>query len=1032
MAFFPQTPGRLGLAAGFLSALLTVAPAAAQQSHWQLYGANEGLSQQTAQAFFQDSRGYLWVGTRAGLNRFDGADFTVFGVRQGLENDWINDITEDEYGVIWVGTNNGLSRWTEKDGFSHVGVEQGLPEKVVTNVASDGKGGLWVATAAGLSRWDGDTWTTFGDNSELAAAGAVVSFARAPDGLLYIGTTNGVWVHDGSRFLPVAEDRAGGRAVLGLDAGVDGTVWFSTGRTIHAVQEGRPTHQIDAPAGLTILNVAACDDGTAWVRTNRGVAHVRPNGLTEYSVQSGVPILTVISVFQDREGLLWVGGIGGIAKFIGRAFTNYTQTEGLGSNTVWQISRGPEGDLWVGTTSGLSRFDGDEWRTYTSVDGLAGAFVRTVMVDRAGTMWVGSIGGLAKRTGDHTFEVLPQIQPFGEVFWIVEDQDDRLWISTRTGGLLRESAEEADVFERVNVPGQRFSNSRMLVSATGELWASGDNGMSRWDGNAWHTYTQADGMPANEPYFLAEDHDGSIWFGYHSSRGVTRFDGVNFTTYTSADGLSSDAVYSVGVDHRNHVWVGTSAGVDRWDGERFVSLTQEDGFVGSEANAGSFLADADGTLWLGAIGGLSHYNPRWDPSRGSAPTVELGALRNEQGDPVTGSLSATGNQGQIHLPVHVLSQVNRAQIDVRFRLTARANNVLPSFFAATPPPAPWRSLTAPELTFNNLNPGSYEVEVQARKYRGEWSEPASLFLSVAPPYWQRWWFILMAAAFLAFVARGVLQWKLGRVRAQNEWLENHIRELEEADRIKNEFLSNMSHEIRTPIAGILGFTSVLREELEGPHLEFIDHIGASASRLQRTLNSVLELAQLKNDRLRIDLSPVVVGDEVRAAIDAMQSAALEKSLALTYTDQSGGAQAYSHPDHLARILDILVYNAVKFTEDGEVSVRIENDEQYVMLTVRDTGIGISEEFLPQLFEPFQQASTGANRTHEGNGLGLSITRRLVDLMGGTIEVESTLGEGSQFTVRLARVIEQPLAPPAGPRPPKSARPGRSTLKRETR
>ena len=142
------------------------------------------------------------------------------------------------------------------------------------------------------------------------------------------------------------------------------------------------------------------------------------------------------------------------------------------------------------------------------------------------------------------FEIvtLPVGQP--EIFWMAEDHLGTLWISTRGSGVLnaRRSPDGTRVWRQVEVPGQRFSNARMLAARDGAVWISGDNGLSRWDGDTWTTYTTADGLSANEPYFLAEDLQGVLWFGYHSSRGLTSFDGARFNTYTTADGLSSDAV----------------------------------------------------------------------------------------------------------------------------------------------------------------------------------------------------------------------------------------------------------------------------------------------------------------------------------------------------------------------------------------------------------------------------------------------------------------------------------------------------------
>ncbi|NNE69763.1 MAG: HAMP domain-containing histidine kinase [Rhodothermales bacterium] len=369
------------------------------------------------------------------------------------------------------------------------------------------------------------------------------------------------------------------------------------------------------------------------------------------------------------------------------------------------------------------------------------------------------------------------------------------------------------------------------------------------------------------------------------------------------------------------------------------------------------------------------------------------------GTPLDPESRTTGyDQRDLTARIDILSSVNRGQIEGQSRLISESAGL----FGRSESVSDWRWLSGAELSLGNLAPGSYELQVRARKYRGDWSETRTASFTVAAPFWQQWWFIALLAVGAFVLIRGFLAWKLRRVRLKNAVLQQHIRQLEEADRAKNEFLSNMSHEIRTPIAAILGFAAILREELRDAHIEFVDHITAGAQRLQRTLDSVLDLAQLSNDQLKIDLSPVDVGAEAAAAVTAMRHSAEKKGLTVRCFDESAGAHAYSHGAHLARVLDILIFNAIKFTDEGGVTVAVSATESMVHVKVSDTGIGIEPSFLPRLFEPFRQASTGAARTHEGNGLGLSITKRVIELMGGSVDVQSKPGEGSTFTVTLRR------------------------------
>jgi signal transduction histidine kinase len=226
----------------------------------------------------------------------------------------------------------------------------------------------------------------------------------------------------------------------------------------------------------------------------------------------------------------------------------------------------------------------------------------------------------------------------------------------------------------------------------------------------------------------------------------------------------------------------------------------------------------------------------------------------------------------------------------------------------------------------------------------------------------------------------------------------------EAARIKSAFLANMSHEIRTPLTSILGFASLLDEELADPeHLEYVHLIRQSGRRLMDTLNSVLDLAQLESHGRTISLGIFNITDQVNEVMRLLHPLASDKHLSLELVSKNPNALAEIDQACMHRILHNLIGNAIKFTDQGGVLVTVDADGKHVYVQVRDTGIGMNDTFLPEVFEEFKQESGGLTRSYEGNGLGLAITKRLVDLMGGTINVKIEKGRGSTFTVSLAQV-----------------------------
>ncbi len=227
---------------------------------------------------------------------------------------------------------------------------------------------------------------------------------------------------------------------------------------------------------------------------------------------------------------------------------------------------------------------------------------------------------------------------------------------------------------------------------------------------------------------------------------------------------------------------------------------------------------------------------------------------------------------------------------------------------------------------------------------------------------------------------------------------------EEMSRLKSAFLANMSHEIRTPLTGIIGFATVLSKEVPDEQREFAELISTSGRRLMEMLNSVLDLAKLESNQMQLDRRRIPLVEEVKKVVDLLRSLADEKNLTLAFSAPGVDDDVCIRGDRAAlhRILHNLVGNAVKFTDEGRVEVKVWANGKEAGIDVIDSGVGIDSRFIPHLFEEFRQESSGVMRSHQGSGLGLAITKRLVDLMGAEIQVESTKGEGSCFYLTFAR------------------------------
>jgi signal transduction histidine kinase len=268
-------------------------------------------------------------------------------------------------------------------------------------------------------------------------------------------------------------------------------------------------------------------------------------------------------------------------------------------------------------------------------------------------------------------------------------------------------------------------------------------------------------------------------------------------------------------------------------------------------------------------------------------------------------------------------------------------------------------------------------------------------------------FDLRLIEILAGNATGVLD----RIEREQELVQAK-ETAEEASELKSAFLANMSHEIRTPLTSIIGFAEAIGDSAPDTSppaengqdvLHFSSLIEKSGRRLLDTLNSVLDFSQLEAGSMQISPDRIDVGAEIAETVELFRPRAEDADVDLNAHYPNSPIRAHADPEALRRVLRNLVSNAVKFTDPGgAVTIRAEKTEERVQIEVEDTGIGIDSEFIPHLFDAFEQESTGSERTHEGSGLGLAVAHRLVTLMDGRIDVETEKGEGTRFTVRLLR------------------------------
>jgi signal transduction histidine kinase/ligand-binding sensor domain-containing protein/CheY-like chemotaxis protein len=1079
--------------------------------HFTHLTADDGLAQNNIEAIVQDRQGFIWIGTPAGLSRYDGYRFTTYkhdpDNPNSLSHNHVRDLFEDRDGLIWIATEGGgVNKFDPRtETFSRYLPDRQNPNSLggdrIFSIFQDSAGNFWFGgtTLSGLTRFNPTTQTFTRyrrnlDDPNAFHGDGVWDMLEDEQGQLWLTGDYVLVKYDlrAERFThytpPVPEE--GRLAALHRDAA--GNLWVGGERGLYKFdpQSGVFSHY---PALRQVNDLLADETGMLWVATL--------NGLHRFDLQTGqvtrhyrhdatqVDSLSndrVTRLYQDRAGLLWIGtGEGGLNLYDpGQArFSHYRHDPNtpasLAGGTVNAIYVADERHLWLGVGSVLDRVDLASGRvTHYTPETPAGAAttINAVYQDRAGFVWLGLSNFRLVRfdPGSGQFTDYPLISqapagPIGppkDIVALYEDRQGALWLGVDHEGLYRLDPQRQDVryYETPralgtpkdvplnNVPRPPISN--LYGDRAGNIWVSTWNGFSRFDPatGVFHQYRARAGRPGPDSWIEAflEDRHGRLWLATRD--GLVHFDPRTETvikTYTEKDGLPTAYIVGLLEDQAGNLWLSTKKGLSRFTpaGESFRNYDRADGLQGNEFSARAFGQTEAGWMFFGGANGLTAFDPAQVQDNPYRPPLVLTdfQLFNKAVQPGQDSLLAR--------PIWATEQLtlNYDQNILTFEFAAlsygashknRYRYQLEGFETG------WNEVDSGRrfATYTNLPAGDYLLRVQGSNNDGLWSnQEVALKVTVHPPWWLTTWFWLAASSVVAGLVFGVHRWRVSAIKRRNRQLEAQVaertralsergeqlaqsnRELavakekaEAANQAKSAFLTNMSHELRSPLNAIIGFAQVIArsQSLSPEHRENVSIIRRSGEHLLALINQVLDLSKIEAGRMPLNPTDFDLRRLLDDLRDMFALKAEEKRLQLRL-EWDAGAPQYIRADEtkLRQVLINLLNNALKFTEAGEVRVGVRTDEASETVNgasghaihhpspitlhfeVEDTGPGIAPEELEKLFEAFSQTETG-RQAQEGAGLGLSISRKFIQLMGGDIAVKSQVGQGSVFIFQI--------------------------------
>ena len=751
----------------------------------EVWQTEQGLPQNTVTAIVQTPDGYLWLGTREGLVRFDGVRFTVFDTRTTPElgHSFVLCLLVDRAGRLWIGTSGGGLVRLEGKRFTRYATESGLPSEQVSALFEGRDGRLWVGTdGGGLAFSQGER---FVHEESRGALGKHIRAVLEDDRGLWIASEEGLARLSGTVLTSYGTRQGLSRtSVRSLLRDKKGVLWIGTDAGLNRLEDGHFT-VFTTRQGLShdvILALREDRAGNLWIGTDGGgLDRMRDGRFAAFTVKEGLSNDTVYALLEDAEGSLWVGtNLGGLNRLKNGRFTAYTTKEGLSNDFARAIYEDRQGSLWVGTEGGgLNRWKNGRFSAFTTKDGLSNDIVFAILQDRAGSLWVGTDRGLNRMRKDGRFDVFTANMGLSNdsVLALHEDREGSLWIGTYAGGLNRWKDGRFTSFTTK----EGLSHDTVNVIAEdhdGSLWiGTRGGGLDRWKDGRFTNFSTRNGLSDDLVFALHEDAEGSLWIGTYGG-GLNRMKDGRFAVVTRKQGLFDDVIHRIVEDGHGSVWMSSNRGIFRVskreldevaDGRRAtlssVVYGTADGMKSAECNGGADSGgrSADGTLWFPTIRGVVRIDPEHLPQNPLVPPVAIEEVRLDErsAEPKAPLHVASGTQT---LEVHYTALSLAAPGGVRFRY--RLDGLDEEWVEAG---------TRRTAYYSRLPHGRYVFRVIACNNDGLWNEEgASLPIVVPPRLYETVWFRSLGVLTFALVGPLFHRFRVRRFERQTAVLERLV------------------------------------------------------------------------------------------------------------------------------------------------------------------------------------------------------------------------------------------------------------------
>lgn len=538
----------------------------------EVWMVKNGLPQNSVQAICQTPDGYLWIGTEAGLARFDGIDFKIYNnqnTKQITNND-IMALEKDDRGNLWIGTHGGGLVKYKNDQFTHYTTRDGLPSDIIMSLHNDRKGNTWIGTGGGLSCFSDGKFISFTKNNGLNSD-VVMAICEDSSGTIWIGTYGGgINLYRNHQFSALTEN--------------DGL----SSNNIRSIFEDR--------------------DGNVWIGTERaGLIRYHDGSFSTLSTNQGLSNNTILSIFEDSRGNLLIGtNGGGINYFIDGELAHYSSRQGLSNDIIRSIYEDMKGNLWIGTRGGgLNRLSEGKFITFTRNEGLSDDLIRSVYEDSEGILWVGTNHGLNYKNGEKFMPFAEKYLSKSTILSILKDSGGNLWIGTYGDGIFRYMNGKWSDFTLKLEHGNDIVNA-LFEDHQGKIWIGTlGRGLTSFHNGRFSFYTTKEGLYSNIIYCIYEDQDYNLWIG--TGIGLNCIKNNQVTSYPMEEVLSSKIVFSLYQDEEGKLWMATNGSGLKWlKGSELKSCSTKEGLFADKIY--SLFEDNQKNLWMSCAKGVFSVN----------------------------------------------------------------------------------------------------------------------------------------------------------------------------------------------------------------------------------------------------------------------------------------------------------------------------------------------------------------------------------------------------------------------------------------